>query len=104
MTHLAYLETSSSASGSFLLPIVALLVSIAVAGFILLLTSTLMYLVEGHEQPEVFGSIPRSMWWAIATLTTVGYGDVTPVAPTARTTAMRWRATVRACGRTMRST
>ena len=55
-----------------------LLVSIAVAGFILLLTSTLMYLVEGHEQPEIFGSIPRSMWWAISTLTTVGYGDAVP--------------------------
>ncbi|MGB2816449.1 MAG: potassium channel family protein [Burkholderiaceae bacterium] len=56
-----------------------LLISFGVAFFILLVTSTLMYIVEGHVQPETFGSIPRSMWWAVATLTTVGYGDAVPV-------------------------
>lgn len=56
-----------------------LLISFGVALFILVLTSTLMYIVEGHTQPEVFGSIPRAMWWAIATLTTVGYGDAVPL-------------------------
>ena len=38
-----------------------------------------MYLVEKNVQPEKFGSIPQAMWWAIVTLTSVGYGDVTPV-------------------------
>ena len=56
-----------------------LLISFGVAFFILLVTSTLMYIVEGQVQPEVFGSIPRAMWWAVATLTTVGYGDAVPV-------------------------
>ena len=56
-----------------------LVISFGVAVFILVLTSTLMYIVEGHTQPETFGSIPRAMWWAIATLTTVGYGDVVPL-------------------------
>lgn len=56
-----------------------LMISFGVAIFILLVTSTLMYIVEGHIQPQIFGSIPRSMWWAIATLTTVGYGDAVPV-------------------------
>ena len=56
-----------------------LMISFGVALFILVLTSTLMYIVEGHTQPEVFGSIPRAMWWAIATLTTVGYGDAVPL-------------------------
>ena len=38
-----------------------------------------MYVVEHEAQPEDFGSIPQAMWWAVVTLTTVGYGDVTPV-------------------------
>ena len=40
---------------------------------------SVMYYLERHAQPEVFSHIPDAMWWAIATLTTVGYGDVTPV-------------------------
>ncbi len=48
---------------------------------VLVLVSCGIHLVEGHIQPEAFGSIPDSMWWALATLTTVGFGDVTPVTP-----------------------
>ncbi len=38
-----------------------------------------MYFVEGEKQPELFPNILETFWWAIATLTTVGYGDVYPV-------------------------
>lgn len=38
-----------------------------------------IYVVENKAQPGVFSSIPEAMWWAVVTLTTVGYGDVTPV-------------------------
>src|SRR5690606_15866140 len=56
-----------------------LVMSVVISGILLLITSTLLYIVEGGVQPEYFGSIPRAMWWSIATLTTVGYGDVVPV-------------------------
>jgi voltage-gated potassium channel len=39
----------------------------------------LLYIAEGQVQPEAFGSIPRAMWWSMATLTTVGYGDAYPI-------------------------
>ena len=45
----------------------------------LLFSATLMYYIEGDAQPEKFGNIPQAAWWAIATLTTVGYGDAAPV-------------------------
>jgi voltage-gated potassium channel len=38
-----------------------------------------MHFIEGEVQPALFGTLPDSMWWAITTLTTVGYGDAVPV-------------------------
>lgn len=55
-----------------------LLASAVVSFAILLISSTLLYMVEGPGQPETFGSIPRAMWWAVSTMTTVGYGDAVP--------------------------
>ena len=45
---------------------------------LMLLASSAMHYVEGENNPEDFGSIPKAMWWSIITLTTVGYGDVVP--------------------------
>ena len=45
----------------------------------MLIASTGIYIFEKDAQPEKFSSIPEAMWLAIATLTTIGYGDVTPV-------------------------
>lgn len=46
---------------------------------VILMGATLMYLVEHEVQPKAFESIPAALWWAIATVTTVGYGDIVPV-------------------------
>jgi voltage-gated potassium channel len=48
---------------------------------LLVFQSSLVYYFEREAQPEKYGSIPEAMWWGIVTLTTVGYGDVTPVTP-----------------------
>ena len=52
--------------------------SLIVTCFILFIGAILLYLTEGSTQPDVFGSIPRALWFSMATLTTVGYGDVYP--------------------------
>lgn len=46
---------------------------------VILAAGSLLYWAEGNAQPDKFGSIPRAMWWAIVTLTTVGYGDAYPI-------------------------
>lgn len=43
------------------------------------MSATLAHLIEGEHQPEAFGTIPDALWWALTTLTTVGYGDVVPI-------------------------
>lgn len=56
-----------------------LAISTFVAAMVLILVSSAMYFTEHSAQPEAFRSIPETMWWAIVTLTSVGYGDVSPV-------------------------
>jgi voltage-gated potassium channel len=56
-----------------------LVLTSALMCLLLIVSSTLLYYCENNVQPEVFSSIPATMWWAIATLTTVGYGDMYPL-------------------------
>lgn len=49
--------------------------------FLVIIAASLMHTIEGTIQPEAFGSIIQSFWWAVVTMTTVGYGDVVPVTP-----------------------
>ena len=56
-----------------------LFITIILLLFMLVLSSTLMYYIENNAQPDKFSSIPETMWWGVATLTTIGYGDMYPI-------------------------
>lgn len=56
-----------------------LLLALVVVVVLLVLTSSFMFFAEHEAQPKQFASIPHSMWWAIVTLMTIGYGDIVPV-------------------------
>lgn len=66
-------EEQRALYGSFLLFVCAMI-----------LFAAAMHAVEGGVQPDKFGTIPKSMWWAVSTLTTVGYGDSVPHTPLGR--------------------
>lgn len=53
--------------------------TLIVLAMLMLLSSSLMYFAERDAQPDVFPTIVAAMWWGMATLSTVGYGDVYPI-------------------------
>lgn len=55
-----------------------LMAALCVAAAQLYIAAMLLYFIEGDTKPQAFGSIMRALWWAVVTLTTVGYGDVYP--------------------------
>lgn len=62
----------------------ALLVTVFGVSILLVIASSLMYFIENAAQPNAFSSIPAAIWWGVATVTTVGYGDMYPITPLGR--------------------
>ncbi|WP_304236340.1 ion transporter [Jiulongibacter sediminis] len=58
-----------------------LLLSMSFIIFLLLILSSLVFYIEHDAQPEIFSSIPDSLWWGVNAMTTVGYGDMHPITP-----------------------
>ena len=59
----------------------ALLGALLLMMMLMLFSAAIIYFLERGAQPDKFGSIPAAAWWALATLTTVGYGDIVPITP-----------------------
>ena len=76
-----YSESMQAFGRAFYLKRGQLVVAVTGNFILLIVASSLMYFAEHAAQPEAFPSIPGTMWWGIVTLTTVGYGDVTPITP-----------------------
>ena len=56
-----------------------LVLTSVIMALLLVISSSILFYCENSTQPDAFSSIPATMWWAVATLTTVGYGDIYPV-------------------------
>jgi voltage-gated potassium channel len=74
-----YSETMRSFSSVIRTQKEKLVVAAAMNLILLVLASAVMYQLEHEAQPELFSSIPATLWWGAMTLTTVGYGDMYPV-------------------------
>jgi voltage-gated potassium channel len=62
----------------------ALMACLVILCSVILISAGLTYVVEHDAQPDRFGTIPDAMWWSVATVTTVGYGDVVPTTTAGR--------------------
>ena len=75
----SYMKAAKLVSNVFKTRFNELLLSLVLTLFLIVIASCLVYFAEHPAQPDKFTSIPATIWWAVVTLTTVGYGDIVPI-------------------------
>jgi voltage-gated potassium channel len=75
----AYMRAAKLVMNVFRSRINELLLSLVLVLFLIIIASSLLYFAEHNAQPGVYSSIPATVWWAVVTLTTTGYGDMVPI-------------------------
>jgi voltage-gated potassium channel len=75
----SYMKSAQVIANVFKNKFQELLISLVLAVGLIVIASCLIYFAEHNAQPEKFGSIPRTLWWAVVTLATIGYGDMVPI-------------------------
>jgi voltage-gated potassium channel len=75
----SYMKATKMVTNIFRKRLNELLLSLVLAVFLIIIASCLLYFAEHNAKDSKFTSIPATIWWAVVTLTTTGYGDMTPV-------------------------
>lgn len=75
----AYMKAARLVTNVFKTRINELLLSFVLTLFLIVIAASLVYFAEHKAQPDTFTSIPATIWWAVVSLTTVGYGDMIPI-------------------------
>lgn len=75
----AYMKSAQMVKNVFVHRASELKLSIVLISIMIVISSSLLYFAEHEAQPDVFKSIPATFWWAVVTVTSVGYGDMVPV-------------------------
>jgi voltage-gated potassium channel len=81
----AYMKSARMVRNVFRSRANELKLSLVLILFFIIIASCLLYFAEHLAQPEIFSSIPATLWWAVVTATSVGYGDMVPVTPLGKT-------------------
>ena len=81
----AYMKSARMVKNIFKTRANELMLSLVLILFFIIIASCLLYFAEHLAQPKVFSSIPATIWWAVVTATSVGYGDMVPVTTLGKT-------------------